>query len=102
MPRSKGQTSQSSSSGLGLQLDLLGSGILGSASMGMKVSDLTTMLQSSDIQNVYMACQLMEKDGKRVVQFVIRSETVGDWASFMSALSRSTLPSISQGTSPKK
>lgn len=102
MPRSKGQTSQTGSSGLGNQLNLLESGTLASVSMGTSPSALITMLQSLATPSVNMACHVTQKDGKPVAQLAIQFEVPGDLASFMSALWKLNLPNTSQGTLPKK
>jgi len=102
MPRSKGQTSQSGSSVLGSQLNLLESGSMASVSMATNLGALITMLQSLDIQNVNMACHVTQKEGKPVAQLAIQFAIPGDLGSFMSALWKSNLPSTSQVMSQKK
>lgn len=102
MPRSKGQTSQTSSKDLGTQLSLLESGTLASGSMVTKPTGLITILQSLASQPVAVAVQVVQKDGKPVANLAISFNVPGDLVSFMSELWQSNLPNTSQGMSQKK
>lgn len=102
MPRSKGQMSNSGSNDLGAQLNLLESGTLASVSMATNLGGLITTLQSLAIQDVNMACRVIQKDGVPVASLAIQFAIPGDLASFMSALWKSPVPATLQDTSRRK
>lgn len=78
------------------------SDITSSVSMAVKLGALTTMLQSSAIQDAYMDCHVTRVNGQNAVRIAISFAIPGDLGSFLSALWALNLPVTSPDTLQKK